>query len=77
MAATLQNQSEKFLASLPAPEAILALKPSETVQQQVAMLLEKNRDTGLTPDEERSWQHHEYVEHPVRMAKALLKLKTA
>jgi hypothetical protein len=69
----------EFLASLPAPEEILALKPSEAVQQQVAMLLEKNRDTGLTPDEERSWQHYEYVEHLVRMAKAkaLLKLKTA
>ncbi len=69
----------EFLASLPAPEEILALKPSAAVQQQVAMLLEKNRDTGLTPDEERSWQHYEYVEHLVRMAKAkaLLKLKTA
>jgi hypothetical protein len=69
----------EFLASLPAPEEILALKPSETVQQQVAMLLEKNRDTALTPDEERSWQQYEYVEHRVRMAKAkaLLMLKTA
>jgi hypothetical protein len=69
----------EFLASLPGPEEILALRPSEAVQQQISMLLEKNRDVGLTPDEERSWQPYEYVEHLVRMAKAkaLLKLKTA
>jgi hypothetical protein len=69
----------EFLASLPAPEEILALKPSEALQQQITVLLEKNRDVGLTMDEERLWQHYEYVEHLVRMAKAkaLLKLQAA
>lgn len=67
----------EFLANLPASEEILALQPSEMLQQQVEQLLEKNRTIGLTADEERSWQQYEYVEHLVRMAKAkaLLKLK--
>lgn len=67
----------EFLASLPSSEEILALKPSETLQQQIESLLEKNRTVGLTAEEERLWQQYEYVEHLVRMAKAkaLLKLK--
>jgi DNA-directed RNA polymerase sigma subunit (sigma70/sigma32) len=69
----------EFLANLPSPQEILALKPSETLQQQIADLLEKNRTIGLTPEEERIWQQYEYIEHLVRIAKAraLLKLKAA
>lgn len=69
----------EFLANLPSPEEILALKPSETLQRQVSDLLEKNRAIGLTTEEERSWQQYEYIEHLVRVAKAkaLLKLKAS
>ncbi|NEQ65503.1 MAG: hypothetical protein F6J86_43045 [Symploca sp. SIO1B1] len=68
----------EFLANLPSPEEILALKPSEALQQHVENLLEKNRTVGLTVEEERAWQQYEYVEHLVRVAKAkaLLKLRT-
>jgi len=67
----------EFLANLPTPEEILALKPSEALQQQISALLEKNRAVGLTLEEERSWQQYEYVEHLVRVAKAkaLLRLR--
>jgi hypothetical protein len=66
----------EFLANLPTPEEILALKPSQGLQQ-VEHLLEKNRTIGLTSQEERLWQQYEDVEHLVRVAKAkaLLKLK--
>jgi hypothetical protein len=69
----------EFLANLPSPQEILALKPSETLQRQVSDLLEKNRTVGLTSEEERVWQQYEYIEHLVRIAKAkaLLKLKAA
>lgn len=69
----------EFLANLPTPEEILALKPSETLQQYINNLLEKNKTVGLTAEEERSWQQYEYIEHLVRVAKAkaLLKLKEA
>jgi hypothetical protein len=65
----------EFLASLPNPEAIIALRPSKTLQAQLSMLLEKNRTGDLTPDEEQLWQHYQYLEHIVRMAKARAFLK--
>jgi hypothetical protein len=60
----------EFLASLPSPEAVIALRPSEALQTQLSTLLEKNRTVGLTPTEEQLWQGYEYLEHVVRMAKA-------
>lgn len=69
----------EFLANLPTPEEILALKPSEALQQHINNSLEKSRTVGLTAQEEQLWQQYEYVEHLVRVAKAkaLLKLREA
>ena len=69
----------EFLASLPAPEEIVALRPSQALQNRISALLEKNREEGLTPEEEEEWEQYQYLEHLVRMAKAkaLLKLKTS
>lgn len=65
----------EFLANLPSPEEILALKPSQSLQQQIEALLEKNKTVGLTTEEERLWQQYEYVEHLVRVAKAKALIK--
>jgi hypothetical protein len=67
----------EFLASLPSNEAIIALRPSESLQAQISSLLEKNSTVGLTQSEEQLWQGYQYLEHIVRMAKAraFLKLK--
>jgi hypothetical protein len=67
------------LAELPSPEEVLALRPSSELQARVSELLRKNRDEGLTPQEEAEWQRYELVEHLVRMAKAraTMKLKAA
>jgi hypothetical protein len=69
----------EFLSSFPSPEAVIALRPAEALQTQIATLLEKNRTVGLTPAEEQLWQGYQYLEHIVRMAKAraFLKLKEA
>jgi hypothetical protein len=69
----------EFLASLPTAEAIIALRPSESLQAQISTLLEKNRMVGLTQSEEQLWQGYQYLEHIVRMAKAraFLKIKEA
>ena len=66
------------LARLPAPEEILALRPSGALQARINTLLEKNRTTGLLPEETREWEQYEYLEHLLRLAKAnaALKLKT-
>ncbi|MBW4654692.1 MAG: hypothetical protein KME20_16880 [Kaiparowitsia implicata GSE-PSE-MK54-09C] len=67
----------EFLAALPSAEEILILKPTEALQQQVTDLLTKAETVGLTDTEEQWWQHYEYAEHLVRIAKAraLLKLQ--
>jgi hypothetical protein len=67
----------EFLASLPSPQEILALKPSDELQAEVQRLIVKTKGDGLSVAEEQLWQQYEYVEHLVRMAKAraLLKLQ--
>ncbi len=67
----------EFLAALPSPEEIIALRPSDSLQAEISRLLEKNRTQGLTADEEQAWQQYQYLEHLVRLAKAqaLIKLK--
>jgi hypothetical protein len=63
------------LARLPGPEEILSLRPSATLQERIETLLEKNRTTGLLPEETREWEQYEYLEHIVRLAKAQAALK--
>ncbi|MBD1843288.1 hypothetical protein H6F89_07710 [Cyanobacteria bacterium FACHB-63] len=69
----------EFLANLPTPEEILALRPSETLQTQIDQLAEKHKAEALTPQEQQLWQQYEYLEHLVSMAKAkaYLKLKSS
>ena len=67
----------EFLASLPTPKKIIKLRPSKTLQDRISSLLEKNRTTGLTPEENQEWEQYQYLEHLVRIEKAnaLLKLE--
>jgi hypothetical protein len=67
----------EFLANLPSPEHILALRPSEALQAKITAVLDKNRTQGLTSEEELFWEQYRYLEHLVRMAKtrALIKLR--
>lgn len=65
----------ELLAGLPAPEEVLALRPSPAFQERVSTLLEKNRADGLSPEEQLEWQRIEYLEHLVRLAKAKAALK--
>lgn len=73
------TQVLEFMASLPSPQEILALRLSDSLQAEIDTLLEKNRTQGLTLHEQRLWQQYEFVEHLVRIAKAkaLLKLNEA
>jgi hypothetical protein len=66
----------EFLASLPSPQEILALKPSVDLQAEVQRLIEKTKGQGLSEEEERRWQQYEYIEHLMRMAKAKALLKS-
>lgn len=59
----------EFLASLPTPEEILALRPSPDLQARLSKLIEKNETKGLTAAEEQEWEQYQYLEHLVRLAK--------
>lgn len=65
----------EFLASLPSPEEIIALRPSEALQARIDTLLEKNRSGQLTLEEEELWEQYQYLEHLIRLAKAKAYLK--
>lgn len=65
----------ELLITLPSPEEIIALKPSEKLQNRIDQLLNKNRDEGLSPEEKTEWAQYEYFENLVRLAKANAVLK--
>jgi hypothetical protein len=51
------------------------MRPTAALQTRISALLEKNRTTGLLPEEEREWEQYEYLEHLVRLAKAQAALR--
>jgi hypothetical protein len=65
----------EFLASLPSPEETLALRPARALEERVRTLLEKNRTSGLSFEEEQEWELYQYLEHLVRLAKARAAMK--
>ena len=65
----------EFLANLPTPEEILAMRPSKSLQTQIDRLSDGYQAQTLTPQEQQLWQQYEYLEHIIRMAKAKAYLK--
>jgi len=49
---TLFDEILDFLASTPTPEQIIAFAPPANLQKRLSDLLEKNRQTGLSEDEQ-------------------------
>ncbi|GBO53157.1 hypothetical protein APA_1065 [Pseudanabaena sp. lw0831] len=66
-----------FLAKLPSPQEVLNLRLAPDAQQEIDNLLEKNRTQGFNESDRLLWQHYEFIEHLVRLAKtqALTKLQ--
>jgi len=64
------NDLLETLARLPTPEEVLALRPTTALQARIDELLDKNRNGGLSREELKEWEHYEYIEHLVRLAKA-------
>ena len=65
----------EFLADLPMPEEVLALRPSAGLQTQIDRLSELHKADSLTAQDTLLWKQYEYLEHVVRMAKARAYLK--
>lgn len=66
---SVYDELAQFLASL-SPRRVLAYKASPKAQSRVNVLLEKNKSSGLTADENAEMERYMTVEHIVRLAKA-------
>ena len=68
----------EIFANFPEPEDVIALKPSDALQQRVSELLKKSKQPGgLSDAEELEWQRYERLEQIVRKSKANARLKMA
>jgi hypothetical protein len=72
-ASPLMAEVLTFLSSAPSAQQILAFEASENVNERLHMLLDKNRESSLTPEERAELDEYLRMDHFVGM----LKIKTA
>ena len=59
-----------FIAAGTTPETVIQFKPSREAQSRVSDLIEREKGTGLSPEEKAELDHFLELEHILRMAKA-------
>ncbi len=59
-----------FIAAGTTPEAVALFHPSHEAQQRVAELIEREKESGLSPEDKDELDHFMELEHILRMAKA-------
>ena len=59
-----------FIASGPSPSSIVSFRPSREASEHVATLIEREKNTGLSPEEKSELDHYLELEHIMRLAKA-------
>jgi hypothetical protein len=59
-----------FIAAGTTPEAVVAFRPSDSVQRRVAELVERTKDGSITPEEQSELEDYLELEHIMIMAKA-------
>jgi hypothetical protein len=59
-----------FIAAGTTPESVIAFRPSQEAKERVADLVDREKTTGLTPEEKAELDHYVEIEHLMRMAKA-------
>jgi len=59
-----------FIAAGTTPQAVARFQPSPEAQQQVAALIEREKEFGLSPEEKAELDHFVELEHILRIAKA-------
>jgi hypothetical protein len=74
---TLFTEIIDFLASTPTPEAILAFKPSDRLEQRLSDLLEQNRQETLTAEGREELDEFMRMNHFMNMLKIRARQKLA
>lgn len=59
-----------FLAVGTTPTSLIAFHPSAAAKQRVADLIQLEKSSGLTPEEQAELEHYLQLEHVMRLAKA-------
>jgi hypothetical protein len=59
-----------FIAAGTTPETIAHFRPSPQAQRRVSELIDREKESGLTPEEKSELDHFIELEHILRMAKA-------
>jgi hypothetical protein len=59
-----------FIAAGTTPEAVADFRPSPEAQERLAALIEREKSSGLSPEEKAEVDHFLDLEHILRMAKA-------
>jgi hypothetical protein len=59
-----------FIAAGTTPENVIRFKPSPEAQLMVSDLIEREKGTGLSPEEKAELDHFLELKHILRMAKA-------
>jgi hypothetical protein len=59
-----------FIAAGTTPEAVAHFSPSPEAQRKLAELIEREKESGLSPEEKAELDHFMELEHILRMAKA-------
>lgn len=60
----------EFIASGTTPRNVAAFRPSEEAKERVADLLQREKRSDISPDEESELNHYLQLEHLMRLAKA-------
>ncbi|HXB66818.1 MAG TPA: hypothetical protein VNY05_01135 [Candidatus Acidoferrales bacterium] len=59
-----------FIAAGTTPEAVVHFRPSPEAQRRLAELIEREKESALSPEEKAELDHFMELEHILRMAKA-------
>ena len=59
-----------FIASGPSPSSVASFRPSREASERVADLVEREKTTGISPEEKAELDHYMELEHIMRLAKA-------
>jgi hypothetical protein len=60
----------EFIAAGTTTESVASFRPSPEAQQRVEELIEREKDSDLSPEEKSELDHYIELEHILRMAKA-------
>ena len=70
MSAKSYDEIIDFIAAGTTPEAVVAFRPSDSVQQRVAELAERSKDGSISSEEQFELEDYLQLEHIMIMAKA-------